>query len=368
MSDYTSVVNKIKEAAKDMPQGRPTIVIPTIRDTTVFKTFYNEWIQLFAGCNVIIVEDRKERMVFTGIHTSTDFYPTKPDNVWIFTWEDIDEIMGEYAWIIPRQSDCVRSFGYLVAQASKPLFILTLDDDVFPIGNPITEHYKVLTTSIDQHTSAFNTLIDKRPRGLLIGFGTVPQVSHGAWYNVPDYDADTHARNYGETVGEKDFYKGIIPRGAYAPMCGMNLAWDTSATPYMYFTLQGRDLNGESYNIDRCGDIWAGYFAQANNIPMATGYAPVNHNKLSNVWVNMCKEENASSYTECFHTLVSSEDEEEYRQLWMNEEQIEYFIKLFSAYKIWIKIVCGIGAFDDYSLGATKDKVKRIIQRLNGIK
>lgn len=366
LDSISLTVQKLKEITKSMPAKRPAIVIPTIRDGQVFRGFYKEWEQHFAGCNVIIIEDRNERVVFTGEQVGTDFYPNKPDNVWVFTWKDIDEVMGENAWIIPRGSDCVRSFGYLVAQASNPRFILTLDDDVFPIGNPVTEHYKVLETFIEQDASAFNTLIDKKPRGLLNSDGVFPEISHGAWYNVPDYDAETHAKNYGETVSEKDFYRGIVPKGSYAPLCGMNLAWKPFATRYLYFTLQGKDKDGVPYGIDRCGDNWAGYMAQHADMTVVTGYAPVNHNKLSNVWVNMCKEDLASYYTYEFVELLNMSKNEYKVGSYYSKEMGEYFIKLFEAYKVWISIVDRIDGDNDEL--TTLANIDHILSHLNKVK
>lgn len=273
-------------------EGRPIIVIPTIRSEEVFTKFMDAWKQEFQGCHIIVVEDRKKKILDPLMSSYSGF------TYEIFDWKDIDKDLKEKAWIIPRQTDCVRSYGYYKAWQQNPLFIVTLDDDVLPeryhkdIFNNKTTHiaqfYNNLFIKKYPNHNFYNTMKGNHlPRGTYIDSAGC-DVSHGCWTNVPDFSAVEHSKNPYITVGKEAFNEGLVPKGAYVSLCGMNLAWKPFVTKHMYFGLQGGD-----YPIDRCGDIWCGYRLCKEGYKIYTGGPYCQHNKASNLWTNMKKEANA---------------------------------------------------------------------------
>jgi len=299
-------------------EGVPNIVIPTIRSEGVFGKFLSDWGKEFSGCHLIVVEDR-------GVNKLTELmkFHSKNDN---FTYQlinhkDIDRDLGEDAWIIPRKTDCVRSYGYLLAQRNNPLFIITLDDDVSPQVNHIATFYTKLFTETYPAHDVYNTMKGVLPRGTYLGSPGC-EVVHGVWANVPDFSAEEHSTKLNYESDINSFNEGIIPKGSVASICGMNLAWKPEVTKYMYFGLQGGD-----YPIDRCGDIWCGYRLCEHNIKIYTGRPMCTHNKASNLWANMKKEKNAEVLSKCFINglpLIGYEDYED---------------KLVEAEVIWERLV-----------------------------
>ena len=49
--------------ADEAGKGRPAIVIPTIRDESFFINFLRNWKDEFAGCHLIVIEDRKKQSI-----------------------------------------------------------------------------------------------------------------------------------------------------------------------------------------------------------------------------------------------------------------------------------------------------------------
>jgi hypothetical protein len=303
-----------KMVKKDL-SGIPHVVIPTIRNEEHFEKFLKAWEEEFKGCHVIVVEDRPKKQLTKLMNKYVDTYT-------IYDWKDIDKDLGANAWIIPRQTDCVRSYGYYKAWQNKPLFIVTLDDDVEPQEKHIETFAKKLFYEKYQRPDFFNTV-----RGeMLFPRGTYPSmkgcdVVHGCWLNVPDLSAEEQIK-FSWPSEEEDFNVGLIPRGAYFSMCGMNLAWKPEVTKDMYFGLQGKD-----YPIDRCGDIWAGYNITSKGYKVYSGSPMCTHTRASNVWSNLKKEKHAEKMSAIFREQFLTNPD------FLREE--DYWNKLEDAYEIW---------------------------------
>ena len=254
------------------------IVIPSNRRDYIHQ-FLVAWQPQFSDHHIIIVED----------NATKSFNITDP-NVTHIAWNDIDEMFGEDAWIIPRRTDCIRSAGYLLAYRRNVDLIVTLDDDCFPTDSDF----------LDAH---WRRLQAGRVRGWVsTGLGTVPRgvpyfhaerdvqpvLNHGMWLTVPDYDAVTQL-SLQRVPGTFEAVTQTIPIGTFFPMCGMNLAWLPIATPAMYFLLMGAE-----YDYDRFGDIWAGVIFKriADHLGFAvnSGIPLIDHRRASNVWANLRKE------------------------------------------------------------------------------
>jgi len=300
------------------------VVVPTIREASI-KKFLAEWKNEFFknsefSVTVIIVEDNPKKQFKIKENNSISHYD----------WQDVDRDLGKNSWIIPRRSDCIRSYGYWKAWLTKPDMIVTLDDDCYPLDryyhnqeNPILRqgflktHWERikngLTTTCDFWVS---TIRDGRPRGLPylkrtkeISTSNIV-LNHGLWYNVPDFDARTHL-GLSNTKGLTGFeINQIIPKNIYYPMCGMNLAWKTSATPALYFLLMGQSEKGKFWGFDRFGDIWAGIIFKKIvdhlGYKVASGYPIIWHAKASNVFANLKKEATGIEINENFWKEIDS--------------------------------------------------------------
>lgn len=179
----------------------------------------------------------------------------------------------------------VRQLGFLYIAQNLPEveYVLTFDTDTVPIGDPIKDHIDQLKRKVP--ISWLSTGIDDYFRGFPYGVREEAQVamSHGVWEGVYDWDAPSQLHKKGVKV---DFYKGVIPKGIFFPMCGMNLAFRREALPYVFFAPVGQYKGAERFD-----DIWGGLevvkdFAK-NNFGIVSGYAKVQHDRASNVFKSL---------------------------------------------------------------------------------
>lgn len=252
-------------------------VVPTIRPETI-QTFLDAWKPIFGKHNVefILVDDSGD--------------------VPVIKYEEDTEMDGTYEreikWnnkLISNKCAGVRQAGFQFIAQNLPNieYIFTTDDDCFPVGDPIEDHLDQLNRKVP--ISWMSTATDIYLRGFPYGVREEAPVmlSHGVWDNVPDYDAPT------QLLTPKDFkpnyYKGVIPKGIFAPICGMNIMFRREALPYVYFAPVGKYKGAERFD-----DIWMGLevikdFAE-KNWAIVTGYAKVEHLRASNVFTSLEKE------------------------------------------------------------------------------
>jgi hypothetical protein len=266
---------------------RATIVVPTIREPSI-RRFLELWEAEFRSQRVIVIEDNPEQTF------------ALPNWVEHYCWEDIDRRLRERAWIIPRRSDCVRSYGYYLATETPCDFILTLDDDCYPEGSYTPSFLALIAAALDHRWPDdrwWSTLEGPiLPRGYPydIRHETLETtVHHGLWSNVPDLDARTQLRlpDHRTTPARS---VDRVPHGRFFPMCGMNLAFRPQMIPALYFLLMGRDRHGNPWPYDRFGDIWAGVLvkkiADHLGFVISSGAPSVLHSRASNPEVNLQKE------------------------------------------------------------------------------
>lgn len=262
---------------------RIVLVVPTVRQQCM-REFLDAWEPEFAGHEMVVVEDNPERTFELRSSAAISHY----------CWRDIDERLGDQAWIVPRRTDCVRSFGYWEAWRRKPDMIVTLDDDCLPPKEGphgfLQAHWRRLQQG-GEHDAWVSTTTGTFPRGvpyLARQRRARSVINHGLWTNVIDYDAITQLAQV-RAPTPVDFPDQTIPRGAFYPMCGMNLAFRPEIAPAMYFLLMGRD-----WGVDRFGDIWCGLFSKRIcdhlGLAVTSGSPTVHHARASNVWANLRKE------------------------------------------------------------------------------
>jgi hypothetical protein len=245
---------------------------------------------------VIVVEDNPEKT-----------FDISGPNVRHFCWADIDRELGSSSWIIPRRTDCVRSFGYYHAYASGVDMIVTLDDDCYPKSENFLEQHHTKLTSPASQNAWVSTGHGPFPRG--IPYHSTSRtaecvVNHGLWAGVPDFDAITQLAN----VRLNQLFEPldqVIPKSSFFPMCGMNLAFKPRMTPAMYFLLMGK-----TWPFDRFGDIWCGLFLKKIcdhlGLAICSGEPRIDHQRASSVWSNLRKEVTGYEVNESLWQAIDS--------------------------------------------------------------
>lgn len=263
------------------PAPKVVIVVPTIREDSI-NGFLRAWADEFRNCTLLVVEDNPTRT-----------FDIRGENVTHYCHADIENELGGDAWIIPRKTDCVRSFGYLKAWQKRPDMMITLDDDCYPVDGTsgfIAAHWKRLNT-VGVTSAWTSTLTGAAPRGMpyFNAHRSLPCVlNHGLWESVPDFDSPTQLLDsrYPRSVSWAD---QTIPVGSYFPMCGMNVAVRPAAIPAFYFLQMG-----PGHEYDRFGDIWAGVIfkriADHLGCCVHSGSPSIKHVRASDVWANLRKE------------------------------------------------------------------------------
>jgi hypothetical protein len=321
-----------------MDKMRTAVVIPTNRESKI-KEFLTAWEEELRGTTIVVIEDNASKTF------------NLPSYVWHFAWDSIDRDLGEHAWIIPRRTSCIRSYGFWKLKTNNLDMIITMDDDVIPSPgctpyDPfITTHYKQLLTA--GKTPAWEpTLEDMTTRGFPISnTQRVKQtfINHGMWEGDPDLWAIDKIR----FTGDKFFWVNkTIPTGLYYPMCSMNLAFDPLVAPLMYFLLMD-----SKYPYSRLGDIWCGVISKkiCDHLGLAvrSGKPSVFHHCASDTWKNLVKESRCMKTNELFWEMVDSvvltcDDVKGcYVQMahhFMDTGPDEYFRNLGKAMGIWISL------------------------------
>lgn len=308
------------------------IVIPTVREER-FKTWLDRWGREFQNHAVIVVEDNPRK----------SFSVPGRENMFHYSWQEIDDELKDKAWIIPRRTDCVRSFGFYKAYQMQPDMVVTLDDDCYPDHEKFLElHWHALN---ERHPADwFQHFPGIRVRGMPYELERLPTVLNiGLWSNIPDLDARTQLDNMGYRAVRADFNLPA-PRGYFVPVCGMNVAFRPEIIPAFYFLLMG-----QGYECDRFGDIWSGMFLKKIcdhlGIQISGGCPYVWHDRASDPHVNLEKEKNGVAMNEQLWKDVKAMNlsgrtvKECYISL---ADQLpvysEYWARLKGAMKVWVRL------------------------------
>lgn len=327
------------------------IVVPSIRENC-FKEFCDKWINHIHisysdyKLNFYLVEDNDKK----SFKVNKDFI--KLFNYFRhYSHKEILEDLKDNSWIIPFNTDCVRSYGYYKAYQDGCDYIITLDDDCYPLEKyNILDHIASLMLNV-RSTRWQTTLVDGAfPRGypyeLKHDYNEV-MINHGLWTNVLDLDAPTQLIHgelrYSMFLPSED---KIIPYGIYYPNCGMNLSWKREMTKYMYFMLMGK-----SYPFDRFGDIFCGIVAKkvcdTYGWSVRSGTPYIYHSRASNVFDNLIKEAKGIKYNEVFWKVVDRVKHNPNRDIYLDiaeeignaqELDLQYFKMLSKSMKVWFSL------------------------------
>lgn len=309
------------------------IVVPTIREKNITE-FLVAWEKELKDYIIIIIEDNPQKT-----------FNINKSNVLHFSWEDIDNELKEKSWIIPRRTDCIRSYGYYKAYKLGADIIITLDDDCFPLDEYFVDKHIASLTKGNENAWE-SSLENLKPRGVPyfnLNRNNECLLNHGMWEGIPDYDAVTQL-NLIRLNLKTEWVDKTISKGKYFPMCGMNLAWKRELTPAMYFLLMGKN-----YEYDRFGDIWSGIIIKKIldhlNYAVNSGSPAILHKRASNVWKNLQKELPGLPINEEFWQridnikLTALNIKDCYLEIAENlNMEGEYWKKLKTAMKIWANL------------------------------
>lgn len=286
------------------------VVIPTIRPES-FKTFMKAWKPLFDKHQVtlVVVEDGKNPIVH--------YISGKEVGVKL----PAEDVMGKYVSCLTNFNAGIRNLGfaYVAAELEEVEYIITLDDDEVPVGDPIQDHVDALNKRVP--VSWISTAVDDYTRGFPYGIRNEAEVvvSHGVWIGVADWDAPTQL-----VMGSRrpiNFYRGAIPKGVYYPMCSMNLAFKRKMLPYIFHAPWALGIN-------RFDDIFAGIESKReidkHGWAAVTGYATVEHDRASNTFKNLKDEAPGIELNETF---------------WQGDESHEYFKIYREKYAMWQEFI-----------------------------
>jgi reversibly glycosylated polypeptide/UDP-arabinopyranose mutase len=273
--------------------SKVAVVVPTIpQRAAIYEQFLSIWHMTFAKHDIMLIQvlDGDEPTVTVDIGAGTP----QPAHV----------VMGEDYDLLYNHNDGVRNAGFYYIAKHLPHIetIITLDDDVLPVGDPIQDHLDALDMRVPV---SWLSTASEFMRGFPYGVRGEAEVvlSHGVWEGVKDWDAPTQLVNGNRDV---NFYRGPIPKGIHYPMCGMNLAFKRKLLPWMYFAPMGPRVG-----MDRFADIWCGICSKrvidARGWAVVSGYATVLHERASNVWSNLQKEARGLAYNETFWAGTSDD-------------------------------------------------------------
>lgn len=269
------------------------VIVPTIRPES-WNVFFDKWGDIFDKHKVMLikVDDSKDYPTlisyrFLGDKEVSSFQENALQKDWLF-----------------NKTDGCRNLGFFAAYEAGAEIFISLDDDVYPVGDPIQDHINALSMSVSPNWTS--TAQDWRVRGIpVFGEKWPVMLSHGVWAGVPDFDAPTQLLN--PDVKDIAFNRTNVPVGVLFPLCIMNVAFRRELLPYMYQAPMGQRLAEFDLPIgDRFADIWSGIIAKracdANNWGVVTGYSTIYHSRASNVFANLRKE---SVFLELNETFAS---------------------------------------------------------------
>jgi hypothetical protein len=251
------------------------IVVPTIRSMKPFIKAWSKLIKKHDATLITVIDGDEPYLLIDGVKISKE------------------EVMGEYADLIYNHSSCCRNLGFAYAYKHGYETIISMDDDVTPVGDTIQDHLDALEMRVP---ISWMKIGSEYTRGFPYGVRDEAEVvlSHGVWTGIPDYDAPSQLINGSH---EMMFYKGSIPKGALYPMSAMNVAFKRKLMTYMYQPPM-------SMGFGRFDDIWSGigskWAIDKKGWAVVTGYAVVKHQRASNVFKNLESEAKGIELNELF--------------------------------------------------------------------
>ena len=370
-----------------MRQPKATLVFTTIFDPILLDTYYENFRKFghLDQVEVIVVPDRKTpsraysrcaEISAKGLQTCC---PTIEEQ------ETFLRSVGLRPDTIPYDSDNRRNVGYLMAYARAADFLISIDDDNFcrPDEDFFAEHAVVcgaesVQTVAESATGFYNICAllemenpgpvyargfpyrfrhqDERPQR--VGRSVSVHMNAGLWLIDPDIDgitwlvANPRVRAFrGESL--------VLGARTWSPVNTQNTALRHDAIPAYYYIRMGYPLSGMP--IDRYGDIFSGYFAQAcvrhlgGSIRVGTPVAEHKRNShnymkdATNEWacIQLCEDLlpwlmqarlEGASYTDAFRSFsfVLEDAVESFRGSIWTATSVAYFHQMAYYIRAWL--------------------------------
>ena len=269
--------------------NRIDIVVTTIGDGSFLEGFCQQATAegLQGEISFHVIPDRKTP---NGLRARCDELARQGFRIVCPTIEEQDAYLsrlGGMGRLVPYNSDNRRNVGYLMAFESGAETILSIDDDNFCVpGEYLLAEHRVVASPPASHrvvnsdTGWYNIvdLLELRLNSTIYARGFPMSQRHkkvlaehktevvdvrinaGLWSKSPDVDAMTWLVAPTEAVSLKGD-SVVLGERAWSPINTQNTALHRDVIPSYYFVRMGLVLNGTL--IDRYGDIFSGYFAQA---------------------------------------------------------------------------------------------------------
>lgn len=238
---------------------------------------------------LIVIPDRKTP---SELYLKCKIYKDLGFNIICPTLEEQDEYLkklGAIYNIIPYDSDSRRNIGYLMAYERGDEIIISVDDDNYPINSLpyFSEHEIVGNTSTKQapietdsgwfnecNLLKFTTKTEVYARGFPyysrfdvkndeihdIHSKINVHINSGLWLKSPDVDAITWLGLKPQATAFKN-KSLVLGKNTWTPINSQNTSLNRAVMPSYWFVKMGYPVSGLS--IDRYGDIFSGYFAEA---------------------------------------------------------------------------------------------------------
>lgn len=337
---------------------------------------------------LIVIPDRKTP---TELYQKSKILKTFGYNIICPTLEEQEEYLkklGPVKNIIPHNSDSRRNIGFLMAYESGDDVIISIDDDNYPITKKdfFKEHEVVANGGSRQPTIKtdngwFNncSLLSFRKKQLVYARGfpyfarfndssskkvnsnIEVHINAGLWLKEPDVDAITwlalkpHASSF-----KKDSF--VLSKNTWTPLNTQNTSLNRSVLPAYWFVKMGYPISG--LTIDRYGDIFSGYFAQACakhlGYGVRIGTPIVDHKRNSHHPIKDLNDEficvivledilrwlvevklDGSTYSESYLSLASQMEDavQKFDGFVWNAATRGYFHSLAYSMRVWIKTI-----------------------------
>lgn len=268
---------------------KAAMVLTTINNPVLLSDYYNNFKKngLLENVNIIVVADKKTpETAFTQCQ-ELQAKGMKIDYLDLEAQESYLKKFNKLSNIIPYNSDNRRNIGFLKAYEADTDFLISIDDDNYPISeeNFIMEHSVVCSAAVDaeviesqSHWFNICSLLELEPnleiypRGYPYYERHKPQklsqynanvqikINAGLWLKEPDIDGLTWLNIPVRSNRFKN--KSIILSNAtWSPINTQNTALNREVIASYYYIKMGYPIKG--FYIDRYGDIFSGYFCQA---------------------------------------------------------------------------------------------------------
>jgi len=187
--------------------------------------------------------------------------------------------------IIPYNSDNRRNIGFLLALERGCDFLISVDDDNFPLENEdffsfhniVSENCRLPVIKTNSKWFNICDLLEKDPNQRIYprGFPYNKRwqekevmrdyrevriaLNEGLWLGDPDVDSITRI-NQEIKISQFKGSQIALDIGVWSPINTQNTSLSVEILPAFYFILMGEKV--DDLVVDRYGDIWAGFFTK----------------------------------------------------------------------------------------------------------